>query len=71
VSQFVDQTYFCSFFTSSRISIDTIKCIIAQDLQRKMKNFHGRLTTVDAIEDMYTRYKKAVSNGEDKGSELY
>ena len=35
-----------------------------------MKNFHGRLTTVDAIEDMYTRYKKAVSNGEDKGRNI-
>ena len=32
-----------------------------------MKMIHSRLTSVEAIEDFYSRFQNAVSNGEDKG----
>nr|CAG4648088.1 EOG090X0A0V [Moina brachiata]SVE93143.1 EOG090X0A0V [Moina brachiata] len=49
------------------VSLDTLKCIVAQDNQRRMKNFHAKLTTAEAIEEMYHKYLKAVNSGEEPG----
>jgi len=49
------------------ISINALKCIIAQDCQRRMKHLHGRLTTAEAIEDIYARFSESVSREEEPG----
>lgn len=49
------------------ISVDTLKCIIAQDCQRRMKHWHARLTSAEAVEDIYARFLESVSREEEPG----
>nr|CAG4636360.1 EOG090X0A0V [Eubosmina coregoni]SVE69939.1 EOG090X0A0V [Eubosmina coregoni] len=56
-----------SIISFKRVCFDTIKCIVAQYCQQRMKMIHSRLTSVEAVEDFYSRFQNAVSNGEDKG----
>ena len=44
-----------NYFLVFSISVDTLKCIIAQDCQRRMKHWHARLTSAEAVEDIYAR----------------
>nr|CAH0099319.1 unnamed protein product [Daphnia galeata] len=50
-----------------KLSVDTLKCVVAQECQRRMKGSHGRLTTSDAIEVLYNRYKNSISMSEEPG----
>nr|CAG4646434.1 EOG090X0A0V [Macrothrix elegans] len=50
-----------------QISKQTLRCIVAQELQKRMKFSHGKLTTHDAVEEMYNRYLNSVSTGEEPG----
>nr|CAG4641883.1 EOG090X0A0V [Eurycercus lamellatus] len=50
-----------------QISVETLKCIVAQECQRRMKFTHSRLTTAEAVEDMYNRYSNSVLKGEEPG----
>nr|CAG4642666.1 EOG090X0A0V [Evadne anonyx] len=49
------------------ISVNTLKCIIAQDCQRRMKHLHGRLTSAEAVEDIYAKFLESVSKEEEPG----
>merc|ERR1712071_367643 len=49
------------------ISVDTLKCIIAQECQRRMKHWHGRLTSAEAVEDIYARFLESVLREEEPG----
>nr|CAG4637936.1 EOG090X0A0V [Chydorus sphaericus] len=50
-----------------QICVETLKCIAAQECQKKMRFTHARLTSSEAVENMYERYIKAVTNGEEPG----
>lgn len=39
-----------------RLSVDTLKCVVAQECQKRMKGSHGRLTTSETVEAMYKKY---------------
>nr|CAG4651169.1 EOG090X0A0V [Simocephalus serrulatus]SVE94378.1 EOG090X0A0V [Simocephalus serrulatus] len=49
------------------VSVDTIKCVVAQECQRRMKCSHGRLTSSETIEVMYNRYTNSILMGEEPG----
>nr|CAG4640214.1 EOG090X0A0V [Daphnia pulex]SVE85009.1 EOG090X0A0V [Daphnia pulex] len=50
-----------------QLSVDTLKCVVAQECQRRMKGSHGRLTTSEAVEVLYKRYTNSISMSEEPG----
>nr|SVE73696.1 EOG090X0A0V [Daphnia atkinsoni] len=36
------------------LSVDTLKCVVAQECQKRMKGSHGRLTTPETVEIIFT-----------------
>nr|CAG4634939.1 EOG090X0A0V [Alona affinis] len=50
-----------------QVCVDTLKCVVAQECQKRMKISHSRLTALESVEDMYERYLQAISRGEEPG----
>jgi len=49
------------------VDVGALKCIVAQLCQRRMRIAHARLTSPEAVEDMYNRYIQSVSLEEEPG----
>nr|SVE75896.1 EOG090X0A0V [Daphnia hispanica] len=49
------------------LSADTLKCIVAQECQKRMKTSHGRLTTPETVEAMYKKFTNSILMNEEQG----
>nr|SVE88778.1 EOG090X0A0V [Daphnia sinensis]SVE90022.1 EOG090X0A0V [Daphnia sinensis]SVE90651.1 EOG090X0A0V [Daphnia sinensis] len=49
------------------LSVDTLKCIVAQECQKRMKGSHGRLTTSETVEAMYKKFTNSILMNEEPG----
>nr|CAG4649525.1 EOG090X0A0V [Scapholeberis mucronata]SVE93757.1 EOG090X0A0V [Scapholeberis mucronata] len=49
------------------LSVDTLRSIVSQECQRRMKCNHGRLTSTETVEVMYSRFTNSVSMGDEPG----
>nr|SVE74321.1 EOG090X0A0V [Daphnia barbata] len=50
-----------------QISVDTLKCIVAQECQRRMRGSHGKLTTSETVEVMYKKFSNSILLSEEPG----
>nr|SVE91902.1 EOG090X0A0V [Daphnia sinensis] len=51
----------------TELSVDTLKCIVAQECQKRMKGSHGRLTTSETVEAMYKKFTNSILMNEEPG----
>nr|CAG4650334.1 EOG090X0A0V [Sida crystallina] len=54
-----------SLFTN--VDVDALKCVVAQLMQRRMRICHARLTTPEAVEDMYKKYIDSIAREDEPG----